>query len=318
MESTTINLILQNLGLWLLLPMKAFSFLGQTEFFLILLPAVYWCIDTGAGMQIGIILMLSANLGSILKISFHGSRPYWIDPRVQALATEMTFGFPSLHATMSLSFFGLIAVLLKKYRLVVIGAVVVILLVGFSRVYLGVHYFTDVLGGWLLGGMILFLFLRWRSPVAGWFNTQAMVKKIGFISAVVFVLIVLATIARLSLGDWQAPQAWLQNTSGDISPLNLKDCISTAGVLFGLIVGLAWMNQRAGFSSLGPIPQRILRYLVGLVGVFVIWFGLGQVFPKDASISAYILNFIRYALVGMWVTAGAPVLFLKLKLAQIR
>ena len=87
-----------------------------------------------------------------LKLGFHRQRPFFADP----LAVESSFSFPSGHATVSLAFYGAVAVLLaraypSRRALVYFGAGVLIALIGFSRLYLGVHYLSDVLAGFNAG-----------------------------------------------------------------------------------------------------------------------------------------------------------------------
>ena len=88
-----------------------------------------------------------------------------------------------------------------------------------------------------------------------------------------------------------------------------------AGTLFGLFSGLAWMNTQGGFSARGTAVQRILRYVLGLLGVAILWFGLGTIFPRGDELLPYFLRFVRYSLVGLWISAGAPWLFIRLRLA---
>jgi undecaprenyl-diphosphatase len=89
-----------------------------------------------------------------LKRVFHRTRPTWDLP----LLTVGGWSFPSGHAMGSLVAYGMLAYLLvrelhgRHLRVAVIaGAVVLILLVGLSRMYLGVHYFSDVVGGYAAG-----------------------------------------------------------------------------------------------------------------------------------------------------------------------
>jgi hypothetical protein len=77
---------------------------------------------------------------------------------------------------------------------------------------------------------------------------------------------------------------------------------------------VAWINSRGGWQAAGPVWKRAARYVVGLLGVIVIWYGLGLVFPRGETFIPYVLRFIRYALLGLWVSAGAPLFFTKLKL----
>jgi membrane-associated phospholipid phosphatase len=88
-----------------------------------------------------------------LKLGFRRDRPFFTDP----LANESTFSFPSGHSTVSLAVYGALAVVLAR-RLrgraeiaCLAGAAVLISLIGFSRLYLGVHFLTDVLAGFAAG-----------------------------------------------------------------------------------------------------------------------------------------------------------------------
>src|SRR5512135_3616764 len=89
--------VLQSAG-WLEAPMRFFTFLGSEDFFLFVLPVVYWCLDAGLGMRIGFILLFSDALNGMLKLALQSPRPYWTDAQVRPLATESSFGAPSGHA----------------------------------------------------------------------------------------------------------------------------------------------------------------------------------------------------------------------------
>jgi membrane-associated phospholipid phosphatase len=93
-------------------------------------------------------------LSNGMKLGFRRERPFFSDP----LATESTFSFPSGHALVSLAVYGSIALLLArrissppKRLLVLGGAGLLVLAIGFSRLYLGVHFLSDVLAGFAAG-----------------------------------------------------------------------------------------------------------------------------------------------------------------------
>jgi membrane-associated phospholipid phosphatase len=93
-------------------------------------------------------------LSSGMKLGFRRERPFFPDP----LATESTFSFPSGHALVSLAVYGSIALVLARRlrrrgdRLVLFGATgLLVLAIGFSRLYLGVHFLSDVLAGFAAG-----------------------------------------------------------------------------------------------------------------------------------------------------------------------
>lgn len=90
-----------------------------------------------------------ALLNKILKYAFHRARPHFDDP----ILTLTSYSFPSGHTMMASVLYGVIAAYLfsktrdwRRRVLIVLSASLLILLVGFSRIYLGAHYLSDVLG----------------------------------------------------------------------------------------------------------------------------------------------------------------------------
>jgi membrane-associated phospholipid phosphatase len=309
---------LQGLGAWLTLPMKFFTFLGTEQFFLVVLPALYWCLDTALGLRVGVILLLSTSLNGAVKLAIHGPRPYWYSAKVKGLSTETSFGAPSDHAQTAMSLWGMIASGIKR-RWAWAVAGILAFLIGLSRMYLGVHFPHDVLLGWLIGGLLLWLVLRLWEPVRTWLKKMTLGGQIltAFLTSLAIILIGLIPYLWLKLSGWQPPQAWAGYAGGAVT---LSPFLTSAGTFFGLLAGLAWFNRLGGFSTAGPVWKRILRYVLGLVGVLVFYVGLDKLFglivPDSEALLPFILRYIRYALVGGWVSLGAPWAFLRLKLAD--
>jgi membrane-associated phospholipid phosphatase len=157
-----VNEFLQSLGTWLRWPMQVITALGYEQFFILLLPTVYWCLDQAVGLRLGIALLLGTNLNTFFKFLFHNPRPFWISDNIVTYSHESSFGFPSGHAQVAASVWGWLAVEVKK-RWFTISAIVLIFLIGLSRLYLGVHFLSDVLLGWLLGGLLVLLMARLES-----------------------------------------------------------------------------------------------------------------------------------------------------------
>jgi membrane-associated phospholipid phosphatase len=310
----------QSLGSWLILPMKFFTFLGSEEFFLIILPVIYWCVNPHLGMRMGTLMLISGGLNDVLKLAFYTPRPYWYDPHVKALAFERSFGVPSGHAQKALAIWGPLAAHVKRpWAWATVS--IIILMIGLSRIYLGVHFPHDVILGWLIGGLVLWIFLRYEGPVEGWLKKQSVGLQIGLAFALSMLIVAAASLAVLSLRGWVFPTDWANNIAKAGStelpePFALSDMLSGAGALFGLLGGFAWFRSRGGFSADGPLWQRVGRYLLALAGVLVLWVGLGAVLPRGEEIVPYILRYLRYALVGAWVSAGAPYLFVRFNLAK--
>jgi hypothetical protein len=110
----------------------------------------------------------------------------------------------------------------------------------------------------------------------------------------------------------------LAKTGEVIDPINLEGAFTLGGTWLGLLGGAAWLVRRRGglVSTAGTPLQLGLRYLLGLVGVLVLWFGLGQVFPRGADWASYALRYFRYVLIGAWISAVAPLLFVRLGWAK--
>jgi membrane-associated phospholipid phosphatase len=106
----------------------------------------------------------AALLNVLLKLIFERARPdLW-----EQLIVETSFSFPSGHAMASAALaLCFVAVFWRsKYRLAAMsGATLYVLLIGFSRLYLGVHYPTDIIGGWLISSIWVLLVI---SVMYGW------------------------------------------------------------------------------------------------------------------------------------------------------
>lgn len=310
----------QGLGGWLVFPMKALSFFGSEEFFLVALPVIYWCFDSRAGLRIGTIVLLTGSLNDVLKLALHGPRPYWYSSQVKAYAAETSFGVPSGHSQTAVGLWGMGAALIKRPWAWAV-AVTMMLLIGLSRLYLGVHFVHDVLLGWTLGWVVLWVFLRWWDQAAAWVKTKSLGQQVGLALALSLVLIVLGAISFGTLRGWTLPALWLENArlAGVTelpAPITLNGTIASAAALFGMLAGLAWMQTQGGFDSRGSLAQRAGRLFLGVIGILVIYAGLKAIFPHNEDLVSYVFRYLRFSLVGAWISAGAPWVFLKLKLAQ--
>jgi membrane-associated phospholipid phosphatase len=311
---------LQTAG-WLEAPMRFFTFLGTTEFFFLVLPVVYWCIDAGLGMRIAFILLLSNRLNEIAKLALLQPRPYWISARVKALAAETSFGVPSGHAQLGAGVWGTIAAYLRR-PWVWIVALLLIFLIGLSRLYLGVHFPHDVLTGWLLGGLTLWAFAVWWDRAAAWVKHLSLLKQVLLIFVVAAVLILVQATLVDGLRGMVYPWAWVDNAAplgGPMPPVvSMEGMLTMVGALIGLSLGLILIDRGGGFKPSGPVWKRALCFLVGLIGVAALYFGLKAVLPLDESLMGYALRTTRYAAIGLWISAGAPWAFWRLRLIPPR
>ena len=316
-----IILFLQNLGDWLALPMQLISAMGYAGFYLLVLPALYWCVDSALGLRLAACLLFSVWLNDTLKLVLHAPRPYWVSQRVRAIGKESTFGLPSGHAQHATVMWGLLAASVNR-AWAWMAALVMMFLIGLSRLHLGVHFPSDVVAGWVVGALLLFVFLRWQSTAASWLRSRPFVQQILMALVVSLTLVTLSGLSFSALAGWNMPEVWTQNVltaTGDLphrpTPGN---ALLAAGTLLGVWVGAAWLDREGGFSTTGPLGKRLARYFLGLFGVVTLWAGLGMLLPHLETEWGYALSYARAALLGSWVAGGAPAVFVQLGLAERR
>ena len=294
--------------------MKAVSFLGTIDFYLILIPFLYWVVSAQLGFRVLLVLLSTDFLGIAFKQLLHQPRPYWVGD-VKALAEETSYGIPSTHASDTIAVWGYLVYKINKAWLWVLTFLVV-LIVGISRMYLGVHFPTDVLGGWLLGLVGILLVVmgeKWLSPYLKKQSTGILIG-IGFLVSVGMILI--GWLIGLLIASSPDPAEWAEYAA---KARGISHYFTLAGATFGAVAGYPLMQQYAAFQTSGGWARRIGRYLLGMVGVLLLYFGLDMLFgmlAADESTLGLILRYIRYGTVTFWAIFGAPWVFLKLRLAE--
>lgn len=313
-------LYLQGLGEGFASVMKIFTFMGNENFYLFLFPILYWWHDEKLGFRAGLILLLSGTINTYFKWIFHLPRPYWVNTDVTAGAPETSFGAPSGHAQNAVAVWGLVADGLRKPWAWPV-AFLLIFMIGFSRLVLGVHFLLDVLLGWLIGAILLWSFLRLEKPIGKWMHDKSLSIKILFAFCVSLGLILLGVLIQSAFQTWELPILWVENSTlaapdEPINPMSLSGVITNAATIFGLSTGYILMNLMGGFKPKGKAVHQVLKYIIGMIGVLTFWMGLKYVFPEGETVVAYIFRYFRYGLVGLWISFGAPWIFVKTKLAE--
>ena len=137
---------------------EAVTRLGNVSTLLVvvlLTSAVLWRKGWIAELQFLVLAGVGAEIITVgLKHGFQRDRPFFSDP----LATESSYSFPSGHASVSLAVYGTLGFIAARHLgsrraqfAVLAGTTVLVLLIGFSRLYLGVHFLSDVIAGYSLG-----------------------------------------------------------------------------------------------------------------------------------------------------------------------
>jgi len=163
---SSLDKLISSLPDWVRTPMLLLSYLGQP---LITIGVSTLIIGIGLGENnqslalAGMVALGTIITGSLLKLVLRRDRP--VTEYVEHMFLD-TFSFPSGHAAGTVPAFGLVAYLLAQitgtWAFAVVGAIAIITaLIGISRVYLGAHYASDVIGGWIVGlsGLAVIVFI---------------------------------------------------------------------------------------------------------------------------------------------------------------
>lgn len=291
--------------------MHAMSFLGSSAFYLPVFVVAFWCVSPRWGARMMIMLAVSGMLNSLLKLVFHTPRPYWTDPKIKGHESQVSFGMPSGHAQNSVVVWGLAAAGLRS-RAVWAGAAAMILLIGLSRIYLGVHSLGQVLAGWAIGAAILAAALVLEPVVVPWWGRRPLAVQVALGLGVALAFLGLDELAVAHLHGWHLPAEWaanIQRAGGHVKPPGLSEGAAAAGALFGGLAGVSWLAHRGWFEPGGPVGRRLARLGVGAAGAAVITLA-GLAVGGSAP-----ARFAVQAVLTLWVAAGAPETFVRLGLA---
>lgn len=289
------------------------SDLGRFEFYLAVLPLIYWSIHKNVGKQLAYLLAVTNVANAILKHVMRMPRPYWLDPEV-GLSTETSYGFPSGHTQIATPFYLYLALQVRR-RWMWLLAFFIIFLMGISRIYLGVHFVHGAIAGVLLGLLLLAVHLIWLHYFAESFRNRLLGQRLlAAISVPVAAALLYAALLFL-IGEASEEVAWSAFVE-TAERTSLEESTTAVGILLGLGIGFILEATRVHFLVDASLARRGLRYALGIVVTLAIWRGLGNVFPDDPLWLALPLRLFRYWLAGMWVAYYAPLVFVRTRLAD--
>ena len=202
--------------------MLAITYLGDEIAFLVVALILFWCVDKRQGYYVLCVGFFGTLANQFLKITCRVPRPWVQDPEFtileQAREAATGYSFPSGHTQSSVGTFGAIAYTTKN-RVVRRLCIAVAVLVPFSRMYIGVHFPTDVL---VAAAMAIALIVVMKPLVFG---------NDGKYIPVIFgagVALSLAFLAYVELFPFPA----------DIDPHNMESAVKNAYTLLGCLLGL--------------------------------------------------------------------------------
>lgn len=233
--------------------MSVITMAGEETVFLAVALLIFWCLDKKHGYLFLLIGFTGIIINQILKLTFRIPRPWIKDPNftvVQSAIDAATgYSFPSGHTQNAVDTFGCIALGTRR-RWLRIASVVLILLIAFSRMYLGVHTPLDVGVSLLIGAVLIFglypLFDRL-------FEKETVLRLALVIAVLVSVCFVLYT----ELFPFPA----------DIDLHNLaegqKNAYTMLGCSLGLLVSFLADSKRLHFKTEAPLLGQLGKLAVG-------------------------------------------------------
>lgn len=269
----------------------AITFLGDETFFIIIGLLVFWCIDKYEGYYVLSVGFIGTLINQFLKILCRVPRPWVRDPSLipakGAVSGAGGFSFPSGHTQSSVGSFGSVAVFAKK-RWVKIAAIILCIIIPFSRMYLGVHTPADVLVSLFIALLLIFalrpvIIKAKQKPLYMWL-------LIAFMAALSFAFLVYM--------EFFAPPS--------LDTYNYSHAYENAYTLTGCVLAFAVVyfvdSRYTHFETKAPLLGQALKLLLGVAVVFAIKEGLkaplAAVIPHEG-----LARLIRYFL--LVVAAGA-------------
>lgn len=252
---------------------KFLDFFDRQEFFFVLIPTIWLSQGWKTGLRLFYILLLNSLANHALKEFFLSPRPFHLDAHVGIIQVS-GLGFPSGAAQTVILLSGILLCSWKSsWRWIV--AFTYILLVSFSRVYLGIHFPTDILGGWLVGLGLLTIYLYVRPPI------ERQIERLNPLS-----IFFLSQAVPILLLFWQYS----------------IPAIRLCSIAMGIGIGLFVIHSYQLFLTFPKnATEYVLRALVGVLGTFLCY-ALTLQFPTSHAI---FYLFLQFLVIGLWVSLGS-------------
>ena len=270
---------------------KVFSFFGGETGILLVVLIVAFCWKKDVGMRLALIIASVNAFLPMIKTAVLRPRPYMEHPdRVKPLALVETsaaaddvaaqgYSFPSMHAASASALYGSLALKIRK-AWAWIASIAITLLIGVSRVMVGMHYPTDVLTGWAIGLACVGLYAL----------LEKLVKQM-WLRPVILVILAL-------------PGVFFVRT---------QDYYTALGLLIGAAAALPFENRFVRYQDTTNLWARVIRPL----GAFGIYFALntllklpfGKEFLSRAELLPLLIRAARYAVIVFVIFALYPKLF---------
>ncbi|HHU21145.1 MAG TPA: phosphatase PAP2 family protein [Acholeplasma sp.] len=250
------------------------TFMGSQIVIIVIVAIIYFVLDKKAGEKIIYITLTSYGVNNALKGLFAIKRPFQVDPDIEAAGVSDATGysFPSGHSQGAASVYFSIANHFKKRWLWIIS-IVIITIIGFTRIWLGVHFLSDVVVGISLGIGISLLCGSLYDTFEHSFKSK---------------IILLATTLIIF-----APFLFIFYRPNVDDMLVYRDFYISYAAYLGFFGAVIIENKLVKFTDLTTLGMKILRAAIGIAIMVGVYLGLKFAFPDGYMI----LDMLRYFLV---------------------
>lgn len=270
-----------------------FTIFGEELVLVSILGLLYWCYDKELGKKVGASAVCTLTAGPLVKNIALRRRPYFDNKNIKCIRAvnrksdiyniaEQGYSMPSMHAANSISIYGSFAAYFKS-KAVKTAIAVLIFLIGLSRIFLGVHYATDILAGWVLGIAVTTI-------------VYFLVKKFKdyFIIAAIF--------GTVSLSGWFYCKS--------------NDFFTSYGIMLGVLLGFGFESRFVNFENTKSILHNILRFVCGIAIFMALCEGLklpfDSAFLEENRFLPHLIRSARY-LISSFVAIGVYPMLFKIK-----
>lgn len=268
----------------------------ETPVIVILTAIIYWCINKKYGQKLLFTLIPNIVINTGIKEFVKAPRPIGTDGLESLrVSTATGYSFPSGHTQTATTFWTSLIIIFRKKWIYILSSIM-ILGVGLSRLYLGVHWPIDVIFGWIFGILFTVLFSKIFDIVDK--NKNYKLLLLVLIPFMIFIFIVKS-----------------------------ESYIKMFGLLVGFVLGyiiedkfikfktIDYYKKQVNFSSKVDLNKDYIvksayRFVLGIFTLLLVYLILKYIMPEYI-----IFNFIRYLIVSLYAVAGVPALFKILKLA---
>lgn len=269
---------------------SAVTFLGHELIPIALICILYWCVNKRLAYKIGFSFFISGLLTQCLKITFRVERPWVKDPSFKpvgnAIDEATSYSFPSGHTQASTSVYGSLALAVKKNWLRVL-CVLAFVIVGVSRMYLGVHTLMDV--GVAMASTFLITFAVFKTADRVYDNRKYDVwVSVVMLTISLFTIIYSAILSQKSL----------------ISADSLSDCMKSGGAGLAFSAGYFIERRYIDFSTKSDIKLQVLKVIIGLGIALGLKSGLKAILGDTPTSDA-----IRYFVLVAFIIVIYPMFF---------